>query len=132
MRLKIWPLIWTHRAFLCDIITFKNAEENKKLFALLVYKKIVHSNLGKRYKMLLVWIESDKMPLICKLKQLCKCLLVIFSILSHSNATIVGSVPAAWDSTVPPARHQSLDQVRQQELVRVSVAGLIPRLVDWE
>ena len=55
----------------------------------------------------------------------------IFNSIS-SNATIVDSVPATWDSTVPPARQQSLDQVRQQELVHVLVAGLIPRSLDWE
>ena len=49
-----------------------------------------------------------------------------------SNATIVDSVPVTWGSVAPPARQQPLDQVCQHELVHVSVAGLIPRLVNWE
>ena len=70
-----------NRAFSCDVITFEITEENRNSCHVGVQRdRSFYGDLHEMSDILLICVESDKIPLLLKLKQLCKRLPVGFLI----------------------------------------------------
>ena len=75
-------MVFSNRAFSCDVITFKITKENSRHVGVQRDRSFYGDlcEMSDKLIMLLICVESDKIPLLHKLKKLYKCLPVGFLI----------------------------------------------------